>query len=70
MVQLDYTEQMGHGVLLIVFRYGREAFDITEHFISVTIPLNHKSNIENRFSETAPGMLDSSSSKILELMKK
>lgn len=69
MVQLDYIEQTGHGVPLIVSRYGREAFDITENFITVTIPLNHKSNVENSFFQTSAGAVDSSDSKILELMK-
>ncbi len=39
MVQLNYIEQTGHGVPLIVSKYGRQAFDITENFITVTIPL-------------------------------
>ena len=42
MVQLDYIEQTGHGVPLIAARYGREVFDITENFITVTIPLNRR----------------------------
>lgn len=42
MVQLDYIEQTGHGVPLIVSRYGRNVFDITENFITVTIPLATK----------------------------
>ena len=42
MGQLDYIEQTGHGVPLIVSRYGKEVFDITEKFITVTIPLNKK----------------------------
>lgn len=42
MVQLDFIEQTGHGVPLIVSRYGRQAFDITENFITVTLPLNTK----------------------------
>lgn len=43
MVQLDYVEQTGHGVPLIISKYGREAFDITENFITVTLPLNRRS---------------------------
>lgn len=42
MVQLDYIEQTGHGIPLIVSTYGREVFDITENFITVTIPLNRR----------------------------
>ena len=40
MVQLDYIEQTGHGVPLIVSRYGRKVFDISDNFITVTLPLN------------------------------
>ena len=40
MVQLDFIEQTGHGVPLIVSKYGRNVFDITENFITVTLPLN------------------------------
>ncbi len=40
MVQLDYIEQTGHGVPLIVSKHGRKVFDITENFITVTLPLN------------------------------
>jgi len=40
MVQLDFIEQTGHGVPLIVSKYGRSAFDISENFITVTLPLN------------------------------
>lgn len=38
MLQLGFVEQTGHGVPLIVSRYGREAFDISDDFITVTIP--------------------------------
>ena len=37
---LDYIDQTGHGIPLIVKNYGREAFYISEHTIIVTIPLN------------------------------
>jgi len=37
--QLDMVEQTGHGVPLIVAKYGTECYEITEHFITVTIPL-------------------------------
>lgn len=38
MVQLGFVEQTGHGVPLIISRYGREAFFISENFITVTFP--------------------------------
>ncbi|MBD5471918.1 MAG: winged helix-turn-helix transcriptional regulator [Lachnospiraceae bacterium] len=69
MVQLDYIEQTGHGVPLIVSKYGKEVFDITENFITVTIPLNHKRNVESSFSKTGTRVLDRNDDKILELMK-
>ena len=47
MVQLDYIEQTGHGVPLIVSKYGRNVFDITENFITVTIPLANKEVAES-----------------------
>lgn len=52
MVQLDFIEQTGHGVPLIVSKYGKSVFDITENFITVTLPLNIKhaeSDNENTF---------------------
>lgn len=69
MVQLDYIEQTGHGVPLIVSRYGREVFDISENFITVTIPLNYKRSVEGVLSKTVVKAIDSSDGKILELMK-
>lgn len=60
MVQLDYIEQTGHGVPLIVSRYGRKVFDISDNFITVTLPLNvnkdksvgiSKSESENKSSQ-------------------
>ena len=38
MGQLHLAEQTGHGNLVIVDKYGKEAFDITDNFITVTIP--------------------------------
>lgn len=34
----DYAEQTGHGVTTIVSRYGENAFEITDNFITVRIP--------------------------------
>lgn len=56
MVQLDYIEQTGHGVPLIISKYGREVFDITENFITVTIPLK-KSRIEKINVQTVKNRL-------------
>lgn len=69
MVQLDYIEQTGHGVPLIISKYGREVFDITENFITVTIPLK-KSRIEKINVQTVKKQaFDEYDDKILRLMK-
>lgn len=68
MARLDYIEQTGHGVPLIVSRYGREVFDITENFVTVTIPLN-KRKPEPDSLKTEKTVIDTSDNKILSLMK-
>lgn len=69
MVQLDYIEQTGHGVPLIVSRYGREVFDITENFVTVTIPLNIR-EAETDMPKTKNQLSDDIDEKILTLMEK
>lgn len=69
MVQLDYIEQTGHGVPLIVSRYGKEVFDITENFITVTIPLNNKKKTATDLPKAENQPVDSYDKKILRLMK-
>lgn len=65
MVQLDYIEQTGHGVPLIVARYGKEVFDITENFITVTIPLTTSKKADaDRLKR-----IDSYNQKLLHLMR-
>ena len=39
---LEYVEQTGHGVPEIISHYGKEAFDINEHYINVVIPFDKK----------------------------
>ena len=52
--QLGYVEQTGHGVPLIVTNYGRQAFTVSENFITVTIPFNPNFALaEERFFATA-----------------
>lgn len=45
--QLNYIEQTGHGVPLIVSKYGKKVFDISENFITVTIPFNRNEISKN-----------------------
>lgn len=47
----------------------REVFDISENFITVTIPLNHRRNAKGGLSDTAAKGIDSRDGRILELMK-
>lgn len=69
MVQLDYIEQTGHGVPLIVSRYGKEVFDITENFITVTIPLNKYREADNKLLKMRHQLIDDIDEKILVLMR-
>lgn len=69
MVQLDYIEQTGHGVPLIISRYGKKVFDITENFITVTIPLNKKRENTNTIKESTNWLTGSKDEQILMLMK-
>ena len=65
---LDYIDQTGHGIPLIVKNYGKNAFYISEHTVIVTIPLNKKLldgiNVENIYTD-----LNESEIKILSLIK-
>ena len=38
---MGYVEQTGHGIPLIISNYGKQAFDIMENFVNVTIPFNY-----------------------------
>lgn len=69
MVQLDYIEQTGHGVPLIVSKYGKEVFDITENFITVTIPLNKDKAAESDLRKKNGVVLNECEQKILSRMK-
>ena len=40
--QLGYVEQTGHGIPLIISKYGMQAFDITDNFVNVIIPFNRE----------------------------
>lgn len=69
MVQLDYIEQTGHGVPLIVSKYGKEVFDITENFITVTIPLNKGKVVKRDLQKKKGGVLNECDKKILSWME-
>ena len=65
---LDYIDQTGHGIPLIVKNYGKDAFYISEHTVIVTIPLN-KELLEKSEKITNNNDLNDAESKILELIK-
>lgn len=65
--QLGYVEQTGHGIPLIIAKYGMQAFDITDNFVNVTIPFN--GNFSNFISETQ-SELNESQLKIYNYLKK
>lgn len=55
---LGLMEQSGHGVPVIVKRYGREAFDITENGMKVTIPFAFEPEFSASRKETLINGLD------------
>lgn len=65
---LDYIDQTGHGIPLIVKNYGKEAFYISEHTVIVTIPLN-KELLEKTLNEQANTELNEAEIKVLSLIK-
>lgn len=69
MVQLDYIEQPGHGVPLIASKYGKEVFDITENFITVTIPLSKDKAMKRDLDKKKGYVLNECDKKIVSLMK-
>lgn len=65
---LDYIDQTGHGIPLIVKNYGKNAFYISEHTIIVTIPLNKKL-LEDCENKDTYNELNNAEIKILDLIK-
>lgn len=70
--QLDYAEQTGHGVPIIVDIYGKEAFTISESFIIVSIPYSFEPEWTsgNRAKEEVLHSLKSTEKKVFESIKK
>ena len=57
-VMLGIVEHTGHGVPLIVSKYGREAFNISGNSIRVVIPYNK--DVLNAYRETNSQLIDES----------
>ena len=67
--QLGYVEQTGHGVPLIINRYGIQAFEITENFITVTIPLSREINNHEAIKNDVLEQMNEAQLFILNLLK-
>lgn len=65
---LDYIDQTGHGIPLIVKNYGKNAFYISEHTVIVTIPLN-KELLESAENKAKKIELNEAEIKVLQLIK-
>lgn len=37
---LEYVDQTGHGIPEFISHYGKEAFDVSDHYINVVIPFD------------------------------
>lgn len=80
-LNLGIVEHTGHGVPLIVEKYGREAFNIQSSYINVSIPFNEKvmalvpqfgttSGTSANVSEIDPFLTDTQQAVLLELVKR
>ena len=64
--QLGYVEQTGHGIPLIISKYGMQAFDISDNFVNVIIPFNKEFlKLESNINKT----LNNAQSKVLDYLK-
>lgn len=66
---LDYIDQTGHGIPLIIKNYGKNAFYISEHTIIVTIPLDKRLLEEAQDKKTIYNDLNETEVQILNLIK-
>ena len=67
---LDYIDQTGHGIPLIIKNYGKNAFYISEHTIIVTIPLNKRLLEEVEEKKIIYDDLNEAEVKILNIIRK
>lgn len=65
---LEYTDQTGHGIPLIVEKYGKKAFYISEHTIIVKIPID-KTLLEDVQTNNDYDDLNISEKKVLSYLK-
>ncbi len=67
LADLDYIEETGHGIPLIIEKYGKEAFYISKHTVIVKIPIN-KQLLEEVKNEISYEDLNDSETKVLNLL--
>ena len=48
--QLGYVEQTGHGIPLIIGKYGIQAFDLMDNYLNVIIPFKRESVVNNEIT--------------------
>lgn len=68
MGQLNLIEQTGHGVPLIVSKYGKSVFEITDNFITVTIPYSVVNDLKSKITNNDI-KLTKSEQKVLNALK-
>lgn len=68
MGQLNLIEQTGHGVPLIVSKYGKNVFEITDNFITATIPYSVPSTTNINYNLDSVD-LTISEQKVLNILK-
>lgn len=80
-LNLSIVEHTGHGVPLIVEKYGREVFNIQLSYINVSIPFNEKvmalvpqfgttSGTSVNVNELDPSLTDTQQAVLLELVRR
>lgn len=69
--QLGYLHQMNHGVPMIVNRYGKDAFSLSDYFVTVRIPYAFTPEwvFRDKEQEEPPVKLTSTQRKVLKCVK-
>ena len=73
-IKLGLIEQTGHGVPKVVRKYGKEAFEINDNYINVTIPFDKEvmeSHAKNALKDDGAvnGAVNETERKILSALK-
>ena len=64
--QLGYVEQTGHGIPLIINNYGKQAFDIMENFVNVTIPFQFEKKNPGRSNDNNKVNINEAEKKVID----